>query len=209
MWELCSRFFSSVFSFCKISFTDNGSRMWLPDCSKFAVNWKNGHDITILRYDVIVIFFDVVLFFLSSLVTGPSFMPISSLVLELWQFSFIRDWPEIWRSEIPSSDFWLISEDWGEKGIPYLAQRSLIKCYWMLPNARVTAFTVSELLKENQNAGKITPRFIITTVLPMSAFWVTRCLRSIKLFNAIDNLWERNTTLCVLWNCQGNFSLNS
>ena len=37
-------------------------------------------------------FFDVVLFLLLSLVTGPSFMSISSLVLELWQFFFIRDW---------------------------------------------------------------------------------------------------------------------
>ena len=36
-------------------------------------------------------FFNVVLFLLSSLVTGPNFMSISSLVLELWQFSFIRE----------------------------------------------------------------------------------------------------------------------
>ena len=43
-------------------------------------------------------FFDIFLFLLSSLVTGPSFMSISSLVLELWQFSFIRDWPEIRKS---------------------------------------------------------------------------------------------------------------
>ena len=135
--------------------------------------------------------------------------PRFSLVLELWQFSFMRDWPEIRKSEIPPSEFCPISGDWGELWIPNLAQMSLIKCYWMLQNARVTAFTVSELLKENQKAGKITPRFIITTLLPLSAFWVTRCLRSIKLFNAIDNLWERDTTLCVSWNCQGNFSLNS
>ena len=45
-------------------------------------------------------FFDVVLFLLSSLVTGPSFMSMSSLVLELWQFLFIRDWPEL-RSGTP------------------------------------------------------------------------------------------------------------
>ena len=154
-------------------------------------------------------FFDVVLFLLSSLVTGPSFMSISSLVLKLWQFSFIRDWPEIRKSEIHPSEFCPISGDWDKLWIPNLARMSLIKCYWMLQNARVTAFTVSELLKENQKAGKITPRFIITTLLPLSAFWVTRCLRSIKLFNAIDNLWERDTTLCVSWNCQGNFSLNS
>ena len=35
-------------------------------------------------------FFDVTLFLLSSLVTGPGFMSISSLVLELWQFTFTR-----------------------------------------------------------------------------------------------------------------------
>ena len=34
--------------------------------------------------------FDVILFPLSSLVTGSSFMSVSLLVLELWQFSFIR-----------------------------------------------------------------------------------------------------------------------
>ena len=30
------------------------------------------------------------------------------------------------------------------------AQMSLIKCYWILQNARVTAFTFFELLGENQ-----------------------------------------------------------
>ena len=98
-------------------------------------------------------FFDVVLFLLSSLVTGPSFMSISSLVLELWQFSFIRDWPEIRKSEIPSSEFCPISGDWGKLWIPNLARMSLIECYWMLQNSRVTAFTVLELLRENQLEG--------------------------------------------------------
>ena len=46
------------------------------------------------------IFFDVVLFLLLRLVTGQSFMSISSLVLELWQFPFIRDWPEIRKLDI-------------------------------------------------------------------------------------------------------------
>ena len=55
-------------------------------------------------------YFDSVLFLLSSLVIAP----ISSLVLELWQFSFIRDCPEIWKSEIPPSDFCSRSRDWGE-----------------------------------------------------------------------------------------------
>ena len=63
---------------------------------------------------------------------------------------FIRDWPEIWKLEIPLSEFWPISEDWGEFEIPRM---SLKKCYWMLQNARNTVFTVSELLKENQKGG--------------------------------------------------------
>ena len=80
-------------------------------------------------------FFDVVLFLLSSLVTGPSFMSISSLVLELWQFSFIRDWPEIRKSDITPSEFCPISGDRGELEIPNLAQMFLMKCYRMLQNA--------------------------------------------------------------------------
>ena len=95
-------------------------------------------------------FFDVVLFLLSSLGTGPSFMSISSLVLELWHFFFIMDWPEIRKSEITSSEFCPISGDWDKLWIPNLARMSLIECYWMLHNYRVTAFTVFELLRENQ-----------------------------------------------------------
>ena len=92
-------------------------------------------------------FFDVVLFLLSSLVTGPSFMSISSLVLELWQFSFIRDWPEIRKSEIPLPEFCSISGDWSELWILTLSQMSLMECYWMLRNSRFTTFTVLELLR--------------------------------------------------------------
>ena len=39
--------------------------------------------------------FEVVLFLLPSLVTAPSSMSIPSLVLESWQFLFVRDWPNI------------------------------------------------------------------------------------------------------------------
>ena len=112
--------------------------------------WKWRHNF--LR-DVIIKYFDVVLSLLPNLVTGPSFMPISSLALELWQFPFTRDWPEIQKSEIPPSEFFSISGDWGELGIPNLKRMSLIKFYRMLKNARVTAFTVFGLLMENQQGG--------------------------------------------------------
>ena len=108
-----------------------------------APNWQKIRKMTItLQFSDMTstsIFFDLVLFLLSSSVTGPSFISISSMVLELWQFSFIRDWPEIQKSEIPSSEFCPISEDWGELRISNLARMSLIECYWTLQNSRATA----------------------------------------------------------------------
>ena len=100
-------------------------------------------------------FFNAILFLLSGLVTGPNFMSISSLVLELWQFTFVRDWPEICKSEIPPSEFFLISGDWSKLATPNLARSSSIKCYWILKNSKVTTFTVSELLRENQHEGEV------------------------------------------------------
>ena len=41
-----------------------------------AVNWKNDNHVTTYRNDVIINFFNFLLFFLSSLVTFPSFMSI-------------------------------------------------------------------------------------------------------------------------------------
>ena len=42
---------------------------------------------------------------------------------------FIRDGSEIRKSETTPSEFRSISGDWGEQGIPDLAQKFLIKCY--------------------------------------------------------------------------------
>ena len=47
--------------------------------------------------------FDVAMFPSLTLVTGTSFTSIHVNILpilELWQFSFIKDWPEIWRLEM-------------------------------------------------------------------------------------------------------------
>ena len=65
---------------------DYASGIRLPDCSKLAINHKNDNDVTISPHNAIVNFFDVVLFLSSNLVTGPSFVSLSSLVLELGQF---------------------------------------------------------------------------------------------------------------------------
>ena len=51
--------------------------------------------------------FDVVMFLLSNLVTGPSFVLISFLVLELWQFLFEKDLT--WNPEIGNTSVWVLS----------------------------------------------------------------------------------------------------
>ena len=90
---------------------DYVSGIWFPDCSKLARNCSV-NDFIVCRYEGIIKVFDTFfLFLLTILVTGPSFMSISWLVLELQKFPFIRDWLEIWKSEISSSQFWAISRD--------------------------------------------------------------------------------------------------
>ena len=87
-------------------------------------------------------FFEIAVFLLPRLVAGPSLMSISLLVLELWQFFFIRDWPEIWKSEILPSELCPIFDDWGELGIPNLAWMSLMKCFWCckMPGLKLLRF---------------------------------------------------------------------
>ena len=95
----------------KIKFYRPCAGIRLRDGCKLAINRKKDNDVTICQQDDIVKLFDVAVFFLPSLITGPSFMSISWLVLELWKFSFKKDWPEIRKSDIPSSQFCPISSD--------------------------------------------------------------------------------------------------
>ena len=91
--------------------------------------------------------FDVALFLFSCLAAGLSSMSISSLIPELWQFSFIPYKSSNWKYPVRVlPNIWRL----GKSEIPNLARMSLIKYYWMLQNVRVTAFIVSELLRENQ-----------------------------------------------------------
>ena len=60
---------------------------------------------------------------------------------------------------MPRSEFCSISGDWGELKISQLVQMFLMKFYLVLQNARVTAFIVSELLRENQQGGKNNPYY--------------------------------------------------
>ena len=98
--------------------------------------------------------FDLAYFILSNRVTGPGFLSISLLILQLWQLLFITYWQEIQKSETNPSQLCAIFRDWGELWIPNLAGLSLLQSYWMLKNVGVTAFTVSQLLVENQQGGR-------------------------------------------------------
>ena len=48
---------------------------------------------------------------------------------------------------------WVLPDICGKLGLPTLAGMCRIKYYWLLQNPRVTAFIVSELLRENQQGG--------------------------------------------------------
>ena len=126
-----------------IRITDHASGIRLPDYWKSTINWKNNTNVIICYHNVIVNIFNVIVFFLSSVFTGSSFLLISLLVLKIWRFLFIRDWPETRELEIAPSKFHRISEDWNNLGI-----LNLIGMFAMesLQNIRFTAFTVSELL---------------------------------------------------------------
>ena len=90
-------------------------------------------------------FFDAVLFLLWNLVTGSN---------SCQYYHFFWSW--IQKSEIPTSEFFPISGEWDELGIPNLARMFLLKSFlWMLQNAIVTAFTVFELLRERQGELKL------------------------------------------------------
>ena len=128
-----------------------------PDCSKSAKNPKNDNDVTIFRHDVNVKFFwrcfvSLVKFsywskFHVNIITGSGIMTI-------FFYKGLTRNPEIGNTPV-----WVLPNiwNWGKLWIPNLARRSLIECYWMLQDFRVTVFTVFELLRENQLGGKITP----------------------------------------------------
>ena len=120
--------------------------------------------------------FDLAVFILPNLVTDPSFMSISLIVLELWKFSLIKDWSEIWKSKIPPSKFCPLSGDWGRLGISNLAQMSLILnaakrqrstfyCVWII-KGNPTAVTVEvKLLWSKFILIKLGLRYIISASL--------------------------------------------
>ena len=67
--------------------------------------------------------------------------------------------------EIGNTPVWVLPIIWkpGELGIPNLARMFLIKCSYMMQDAKVTAFTVIAILRENLQ-GVPTPNQIINII---------------------------------------------
>ena len=119
---------------------------------------KKDNDVTVCRHGIISHFFWRFFCFSCQVSLGPSFYVntmIGSGVITTFVYKRLTG-----NSEIGNTPACVlpISGDWDESGILSFARMSLIRCYWMLQNARVLAFTVFELLRENQQRSKITPQ---------------------------------------------------
>ena len=112
-----------------------------------AVNWKNGNGVTIFRHDVIVNFFwrclvSLIKFsywskFHVNIITDSGVMTIS-LYKGLTR-----------NQEFGNTSVWVLPNVWRLARVrnTKLTRTSVIRCYWMLQNSRIAAFTVSELLR--------------------------------------------------------------
>ena len=119
---------------------------------KFITNQKNDNDFTVCLHNFIVKFFLNCCGFLVNFSYWSKFyvnVITGSGVVTIFYEELTRN-PESWNI---SPKFCPISGDWGEIEIRNTTRMSLMKCYGMLQNARVTAFNVSKLLRENQRGG--------------------------------------------------------
>ena len=149
--------------------------MRLLDCSKLAINWKNDIDLTISRHGVIVNLSSRCCIHLIKFICCSKFH-VNTINRSGVMIVFLY-------TEIPPSEFCPISKDWGQ----LLIQMSLIKFYRMLQNFRVTAFTVSELLRENQQ-GYPPPTQIAVKMTSIISFSLERL--GFQLIGSFFKTWS-------------------
>ena len=130
--------------------------MQLSNCPELAINQKTGNE------------FLTNSFLLSSLVTGPSFMSRSPLVLELWQLYLITDWPGIWKLKIPRLAFAQYLKNYQKLGIPNLARMSLTTCFLIASKSQGYSFYRFWVIKrkptgdgQGVGANYTIPRFLL------------------------------------------------
>ena len=140
-----------------VSFTDYASGIWLPDTSKLTINKKN-NDVIIWGHNVIVKHFWC---YFVSLVKFSYWSKLHVNICRSLVWSYDNF---LWLTrnlEIRNTSVWVSSNIWRLEQVSdtKVGMSFSNKMYWMLQNTTVIAFTVSELLRENQQgvAGKITP----------------------------------------------------
>ena len=130
-----------------MKFTDYLSGIRLPDCSKLTINLKNGNDVTIFRHDVFVKFFwrcfvSLVKFSCWSKFHVNINVSIGSGVMIISFYKGLTRNPEIGNNPV-----WVLPNIWrlGRVRSTEFGTEAL------------NAFTVSELLRENQKGVKLPP----------------------------------------------------
>ena len=120
-----------------------------PESSfRMAANWpqiEKNNDVTICRYDVCRHFFWSCRVFLVRFSYWSKFhvnIMTGYGVMTIFVYKGLTRSPEIGNIHV-----WVLSNIWRLLRIPKLVRMSLIKSYWMLQNAKVTAFSDSELLR--------------------------------------------------------------
>ena len=135
-----------------LNFAGYVSGIRLAICSKFPISQKNDYNTTIGQHDVIFNFWRCFVSFVNFSYCSKFYSNIitdSGVTVIFFYKGLTRD-SEIGKNP---SEFCSIYGDWGKLQIPSLVRISLIKCYWILQISRVIAFTVSEILRENQEWG--------------------------------------------------------
>ena len=132
-------------------------------------------------------FFDACVFTMSSLINGPSFKLISWLVLEFWQSSFIKDWPEMRKSEIhPSCVLLNLWRLWHFRDIIFATN---ISNKMLLTTAKCQGynFYCFWVIKENQQGEiKLPP-----TMIRVKISYLQKSLASIDSFWLFTNIEKR------------------
>ena len=170
---------------------------------------EKGNGVTISRHDNFI-FLEVVLFLLSSLVTGPSFMSISSLVLKLCQFLFIRDSPEWGLTSIWYATSIVRMRIFAAAILQYFASESWSQgdwFFWLICRSNLTINIVSPA-KKMRNEWLTMPTRKTFFFIPSFHLASSLLMKQLKLTHMIKTKgWERIyikiwswETCWLLWN---------
>ena len=137
-----------------MEFVDYVSEIRVSDCFKSNINWQNNDCLIICRHDVISNFFSCCCISLVKFSYWSEFHDVNIITGSGVMTNFVgKRFDQIPRNQ--KYPAWVLFNIWelGWVRDTNIAKMFPIDSYLMLQNARFTAFTVSELLKEKQQSG--------------------------------------------------------